>query len=101
MKTLVHGDDFISSGCTRGLRLLQERLEKRFEIKTSIVGNETGQVKEARVVDRVIRITEDGWEYEPDQRHAELIVEEMGMKYANLVVINQISIVYNDTTIIC
>ena len=80
---MVHGDDFISSGCTQGLKLLEERLGKRFEIKTSIVGTGVDQVKEARVLNRVIRITEHGWEYEPDQRHAELIIEDMGMKEAN------------------
>ena len=30
-------------------------------------------------MNRVVRWTEDGWEVEPDQRHADLIVQEMGM----------------------
>ena len=30
-------------------------------------------------MNRVIRIGKDGWEYEPDQRHSELIVDAMGM----------------------
>ena len=30
----------------------------------------------------MIRITEHGWEYEPDQRHAEMIVEAMGLQKA-------------------
>ena len=28
----------------------------------------------------MIRVTPDGWEYEPDQRHAEMIVEAMGLQ---------------------
>ena len=33
---------------------------------------------EARIVNRVIRVATDGWEYEADQRHADLIVQETG-----------------------
>ena len=29
---------------------------------------------------RIIRITSDGWEYEPDQRHADMIIEAMGLQ---------------------
>ena len=38
------------------------------------------------MLNRVIRVGDDGWEYEPDQRHAELIVEAMGMNAAKGVV---------------
>ena len=55
-------------------------LEKRFRIKTSVIGSFKDGVQEARVLNRTIRITEQGWEYEPDQRHAELIVEELGLE---------------------
>ena len=36
-------------------------------------------VSEARVLNRVIRCLEDGWEIEADQRHVDMIVQEMGM----------------------
>ena len=39
----------------------------------------------ARVLNRILRITEQGWEYEPDQRHAEMIVEQLGLKDAKAV----------------
>ena len=32
-----------------------------------------------------MRITDRGWEYEPDQRHAEMIVEQLGSKEAKAV----------------
>ena len=35
-----------------------------------------GGVREARTLNRIIRITEEGWEYGADQRHADLIVKE-------------------------
>ena len=60
----------------------KERLEGRFEIKTKILGSGPSEDKEGRVLNRIIRITEHGWEYEPDQRHADIIIEAMGLKDA-------------------
>ena len=39
----------------------------------------TTEVSEGRVLNRVIRWTTQGWEMEPDQRHVDMIVQEMGM----------------------
>ena len=39
---------------------------------------ETEETQEGRVLNRVIRWTEDGWEIDPDQRHADSIVHELG-----------------------
>ena len=33
-------------------------------------------------MNKVIWVTEDGWEYEPDQRHAEIIISELGLQDA-------------------
>ena len=32
-----------------------------------------------RLLNRVVRCTAQGWEVEPDQRHADLIVQEFGL----------------------
>ena len=82
IRTLVHGDDFVSTGGRQAMKLFREVLEKRFEIKTKVVGAAEEEVREARVLNRVLRITEQGWEYEPDQRHAEIIIDSMGMQEA-------------------
>ena len=37
------------------------------------------------MLNRIVRVSEKGWEYEPDQRHAELIVESLGLTSANAV----------------
>ena len=34
-------------------------------------------------MNRILRISAEGWEYEPDQRHADLIIKEMNMENAN------------------
>ena len=82
MQTLVHGDDFVSVGSKESVIKFKERLEGRFEVKTKVLGSGQGEEKEGRVLNRVIRVTENGWEYEPDQRHADIIIEAMGMKEA-------------------
>ena len=72
---MVHGDDFISSGEPQNLKKFETKLNDRFEIKTTTIGNGGEYVKEGRALNMVIRITDNGWEYEPDQRHAELLAE--------------------------
>ena len=79
LKTLVHGDDFITSGSREDAKWFKEGLEKRFEIKTKVVGGEKGEAKEERVLNRIVRVTADGWEYEADQRHSELIIKGMNL----------------------
>ena len=76
IRCLVHGDDFVSVGHPDELRWMKTKLSQRFEIKTSMVGMNThdGEIKEARILNRVIRVTPQGWEYEADQRHADLII---------------------------
>ena len=69
----LHEDDFASVGNRAALKWLLQKLESRFEFKTSVIGTGVGEVREARVLNRILRTTELGWEYEPDQRHAEII----------------------------
>ena len=71
---MVHGDDFISSGSRCALAWLRTILEARFELKTAVVGHGASDAREGRALNRIIRTTADGWEYEGDQRHADLTV---------------------------
>ena len=59
---------------------MRESLKARFEVKTSIIGRKEvgGEAQEARILNRVIRVTKNGWEYEADQRHCDLIIRETG-----------------------
>ena len=82
---LVHGEDFVSVGADEQLSWLKNKLKGRFEIKTKLVGSgrSEGEVKEARILNPIIRRTDAGWEYEADQRHADLIVKETGADKAS------------------
>ena len=102
---LVHGDDFVVTGNRRDVLEFKKALESRFEIKSTLVGpprnptkeelgwggkkvrwadaeEEVTEVQEARILNRVIRVTERGWEYEADQRHRDLIVQQLGLTSA-------------------
>ena len=82
LQTLVHGDDFVTVGNRLEVKRFQAKLAERFEIKTTVIGDAVHEHKEGRVLNRVIRITSRGWEYEPDQRHSEMIIEEADMNGA-------------------
>lgn len=83
LRTLVHGDDFMTSGNRTNARWFRRVPESRFEIKTVVVGSGSEESAEGRVLGRSIRITPEGWEYEADPRHAELIVREHNLVHAN------------------
>ena len=53
-------------------------MEKSFTIKfRGVIGPEDKDDKVMRILNRVITWTEEGLVYEPDQRHAELIVNQL------------------------
>ena len=76
---LVHGDDFFNTGEGEDLVWLKGVLESKFEISTNIIGEDDGDENQVKVLNRIITIGTTGYTYEPDARHAELIVREMGL----------------------
>ena len=85
LATTVHGDDFTSTGSTRSLLWLKAQFEERFEVTAKLLGPELGQEHEVRVLNRVLRWEPSGLVYEPDQRHAEVIIRELGLENAGSV----------------
>ena len=79
---MVHGDDIISTGDAEDLAWLKELFEKQFEISTNIIGHEPGDEKHLKVLNRIISVEEGGYTYEPDARHAEVIIKELGLQEA-------------------
>ena len=69
--TLVHGDDYCTAGASQDLHWLQSELSKKYEIKTQRIGfgnDEKGvpKVQEGQMLNRVVRVSDKGWEYESD-----------------------------------
>ena len=87
VQVLVHGDDFVAVGQRTEILKFKHQLAKRFTVKTKLVGSGAGEGEgpEARVLNRIVRCGSAGWEYEPDQRHAELITKAMGLTDAKAV----------------
>ncbi len=78
----IHGDDFTSTGREAELRWLDCELKKKFELKTEFLGPDPRRhVQQLRVLNRVISWQRDGLTYEADQRHAELLIRELGLEY--------------------
>ena len=82
MAVTVRGDDFTSVGSTKNLLWLRTQFEKRLEITAKILGPEQEQDREIRVLNRILRWESSGLIYEPDQRHAEIIIWELGLENA-------------------
>ena len=66
---------------------MQSMLAAKYEIKTQRVGqgkniDGTDKSAEGQVLNRVVRRTDKGFELEADLRHAELIVEQLGLQDA-------------------
>ena len=87
VKTLVHGDDFVSSGAREAMNKFRAVLEARFKVKSQVIGTKSQEEEklEARVLNRVLRVTPQGWEYEPDQRHIDMLIEGLGLQEAKAV----------------
>ena len=45
IKVMVHGDDFVSTGERESMKWCKKRLEDRFEIKTTVIGQGKGEVQ--------------------------------------------------------
>ena len=80
MALSVHGDDFTVSGPERSLEWFRDFLKTRWDVKASILGPESHQVQEVRVLNRSIRWTTRGIDYEADPRHRQVILKELGLE---------------------
>lgn len=79
IQCIVHGDDFTSCGVEDSLKWFEKELAKVYAIKTKVIGHASNLPSEGRVLNRVLRATDEGWELEADQRHAELVQEALGV----------------------
>ena len=81
LRLVVHGDDFTALGWESQLNLYREQVTRRFASKVKgRIGQASGDEKSMRVLNRLVHWTSDGIEYEADQRHAELIIQELSLR---------------------
>ena len=60
--------------------MVEAKTRGKYDIKTQVIGHGAKDVVEGKVLNRIIRATDDGWELEADPRHAELLAEQLGVE---------------------
>ena len=80
MVASVHGDDFTIAGPKKHLDQLKRDTQKKYELsELARLGPGPADDKEVKVLNRIIRWTASGIEYEADPRQGEKIVNELGL----------------------
>ena len=80
---VVHGDDFTFLGPDEVLDEIEEGMQRAFLCKIEgRIGSGARDLREARVLGRVIRWTPEGIRYEADPRHVDLLVRDLGLTEA-------------------
>ena len=86
LRVVVHGDDFTCLGPKAEIIRYEDELASRFEIKRrGHIGESDGCVREIRILNRILRLTDDGLRYEADPRHSEMLVRALDMASASSV----------------
>ena len=84
LRCVVHGDDFTTLGDEVELEWFYQELAKVFSLKLrGVLGPEPHDLKEIRILNRVVAWDGSGIWYETDQRHSEIIVEGLGLEEGN------------------
>ena len=87
VSVVVHGDDFTALGNSAGLDKFEKGMTDTFECKLKgRLGTGANDAKEMRVLNRIVRITNDGLLYEADPRHAEMLVKAFKLEDAKAAV---------------
>jgi hypothetical protein len=81
IRTVIHGDDFTMLGNEEDLDWFRNKINERFEVKVrGRLGPSEKDDKSIRILNRVVEWTSSGISYEADQRHAEIIVKQLGLE---------------------
>ena len=76
----VHGDDFTTCGAKCEIDWFERLLEEKYELKKGgRLGPAPSDCKELTILNRVIRWTDQGVEYEADPRQGERLLEGIGL----------------------
>jgi len=82
VRLTCHGDDFFIAAPMASIEWLIQEMSKRYELKSQVLGTEKTCHKEIRILNRIVRWTPTSIEYEPEQRHAEMVIKELGLEGA-------------------
>ena len=82
-RIVVHGDDFLVLSDSQGLQEIDDLLRSAYELKRlGTLGFEEGDDREIHFLNRVIRVGKHSGRQavslEPDRRHVDLLIRELG-----------------------
>ncbi len=87
IRVVVHGDDFTFMGIDSSLKWITAKLEEVYELKVrATLGPDPGDDKSVRILNRIVSWNEKGTQYEPDQRHVEIVIKALGLQKGKSVV---------------
>ena len=82
----VHGDDFTATGAKEDLDWFEESMRAHYELTAQPrLGPAAEDAKEGIVLNRILRWTKTGLEYEADPRQAEKLIRDCELRGANAV----------------
>ena len=80
VRVAVHGDDFTILGPVEGLDWFRKMIQTKFEVKfRGRIGPSKNDEESIRLLNRVFEWSDQGITFEADQRHADLIVQDLGL----------------------
>ena len=82
----VNGGDFVGVGMPKELKWTQTKMKRTYKIKVEVLGPDKDQTKYARVLNRIIRWTDDRIEYQADLRHVKIIPKQLNIVDCNAVI---------------
>ena len=74
----IHGDDFVGVGENNNISWLQKQLDGAYDMKSQIMGDADNNVKQQKILNRIVNWRPSSIEYEADPRHAEIIIKLCG-----------------------
>ena len=83
IRAVVYGDDFTLLGCEEHLNWFKAEIQLTWAIDFKArLGPDANDQKSVRLLNRVVEWTPEGVNIEGDQRHAEIIVNQLGLQGA-------------------
>ena len=54
IRTYVHGDDYVSTGLPKDPEWMRQELEKKYQVKTQVLGAQEGQQRQIKILNRIV-----------------------------------------------
>jgi len=81
VRIVVHGDDFVVTGPPSGLEFVKKTLGKKYPVKVrAVLGPETGDDKEATILNRIVRWEHGEVSFEADPKHVKKMLKDMKLQ---------------------